>query len=147
MFRNHNYSVLWVLYNSVTPEIVCALLMTANKPETAVQGCAFFLWSHTLFFIMYCPIYACILGSWITEGSARLCVVWGISVPLSSRRRTLYPPVVANEEARADARCISPCVCVQAMKLERANRHRSATVSQRNLIGTSRLCRYAARHY
>ena len=25
------------------------LLMTANKPETAVQGCTFFLWGHTHF--------------------------------------------------------------------------------------------------
>ena len=29
------------------------LLMTANKPETAVQGCAFFIWGHTLFLFMY----------------------------------------------------------------------------------------------
>ena len=50
------YSALWVLYNSVTPAIVCTiytLLMTANKPETAVQGCAFFLWGHTHFVFMY----------------------------------------------------------------------------------------------
>ena len=78
----------------------------------------------------------------IMEGSAPLCVV---SVPLSSRRRTLYPPVVANEEARgfflkfvADASssqvfqdvsrpayACKPCFA----KLERGNRHYSATVS------------------
>ena len=44
-------------------------------------------------------MYACIFNR-IMEGSAPLCVVCGISVPLSSRRRTLYAPVVANEEAR-----------------------------------------------
>ena len=38
------------------------LLMTANKPETAVQGCAFFsLWSHTQFLFMHMyimPVYS-----------------------------------------------------------------------------------------
>ena len=81
----------------------------------------------------------------IVEGSALLCVVCGISVPLSSRRRTLFPPVVANEEARgfflkfvADASssqvfqdvsrpayACKPCFA----KLETGNRHDSATVS------------------
>ena len=92
--------------------------------------------------MQYCPRsyvdYACIFN-------APLCVVCGISVPLSSRRRTLYPPVVANEEARgfflkfvADASssqvfqdvsrpayACKPCF----VKLERGNRHYSATVS------------------
>ena len=36
------------------------------------------------------------------EGSSplALCVVCGISVPQSSSRRTLYPPIVANENGR-----------------------------------------------
>ena len=95
---------------------------------------------HTIYYVCYVRVYFRIM-----EGSAPLCVVCGISVPLSSRRRTLNPPVVANEEARgfflkfvADASCsqvfqdvsgpayaCNPCFA----KLERGNRHNSATVS------------------
>ena len=46
------------------------------------------------------------------EGSTLLCVVCGIHLPQSSKRRTLYPLVAANEEAHrfflqfvADAPC------------------------------------------
>ena len=88
------------------------------------------------------------------EGSSplALCVVCGISVPQSSSRRTLYPPIVANEKGRgfflkfvADASnfqdvprpayACKPCFA----KLERGSRQYSATVS---LISEA-----ASRHY
>ena len=89
-----------------------------------------------------CTMYIRVRVYRIVEGSAPLCVVCGISVPLSSRRRTLFPPVVANEEARgfflkfvADASssqvfqdvsrpayACKPCFA----KLETGNRHDSA---------------------
>ena len=75
-------------------------------------------------------------------GSAALCVVCGVSVPLSSKRRTLYPPVVSNEEARGffvkfianshvlrevsrPTHACKPCFA----KLERGNRQYNATLA------------------
>ena len=41
-----------IMYNTCRDSLCYTLLMTANKPETAVQGCAFFLWGHTHFLFM-----------------------------------------------------------------------------------------------
>ena len=37
--------------------------MTANKPEKAVQGCAFFLWGHTQFLFMCMYTYVHVYGT------------------------------------------------------------------------------------